>query len=145
ATKNGAMAAEAVIFFDPARAAEFGYRRKRGGHLFSKMRYLSAQLDAYLTDDLWLRNARHANSMAAKLAAGLAAMPGVKRRYPAEANEIFVELPEPTICALISDNFAFYRWGGEKDTCLRLVTSFNTTAEEVTNFVAAVKRHLNAR
>jgi len=68
ATKNGALAAEAVIFFDPAKVKGFAYRRKRGGHLLSKMRFLSAQLEAYLADDLWLANARHANAMAARLA-----------------------------------------------------------------------------
>ena len=69
ATKNGAMCAEAILFFDPVLAREAGYRRKRAGHLFSKMRFLSAQFDAYLADDLWRRNARHANAMAARLAA----------------------------------------------------------------------------
>ncbi len=72
ATKNGAMAAEAVIFFDPDAAGDFLYRRKRGGHLFSKMRYLSAQLVAYLRDDLWLENARHANACAQALSEGFA-------------------------------------------------------------------------
>jgi threonine aldolase len=144
ATKNGAMAAEAVIFFDPARAADFGYRRKRGGHLFSKMRFLSAQLDAYLTDDLWLRNARHANAMAAKLGEGLAAIQGLALLYPVEANAVFVELPDPTIRALEAEGFGFYRWGGPAATCLRLVTSFATTADEVTKFVAAVRRQVNA-
>src|SRR5690606_30773414 len=71
ATKNGALAAEAVVFFDPGRAADFAFRRKRSGHLFSKMRFLSAQLEAYLADGLWLRNAAHANAMAARLASGL--------------------------------------------------------------------------
>src|SRR5690606_40501465 len=75
ATKNGAFAAEAVVFFDPGRAASFGFRRKRGGHLWSKMRFLAAQFDAYLADELWLANARHANRLAAELAQGLAALP----------------------------------------------------------------------
>src|SRR5690348_4964185 len=78
ATKNGAMAAEAVVFFDPKQAQEFAFRRKRGGHLFSKMRFLSAQLEAYLAGDLWLRNAGHANRMAARLAEGLATLPCAK-------------------------------------------------------------------
>jgi threonine aldolase len=144
ATKNGAMAAEAVIFFDPARAGDFGFRRKRGGHLFSKMRFLSAQLDAYLADDLWLTNARHANAMAARLGAGLAAInrEGLRLLYPVEANEIFIELPEPVIKALEAEGIHFYRWGGPDAACLRLVTSFQTSEAEVTGFVAAVKKHL---
>jgi threonine aldolase len=86
-----------VIVFDPARAAELGYRRKRAGHLFSKMRFLSAQLEAYLADDLWLANARHANAAARRLADGLAGISGARLRHPVEANEIFVELAEPQV------------------------------------------------
>jgi threonine aldolase len=142
ATKNGALAAEAVIFFDPARAAEFGYRRKRAGHLFSKMRFLSAQLDAYLADELWLRNARHANAMATTLAAGLGKLPGARLRYPVEANEIFVELPERVIDALAAEGFGFYRWGGETSTCLRLVTSFMTDPDHVAALLASAARLL---
>ena len=77
ATKNGAMAAEAVVFFDPAKAATMGWRRKRAAQLWSKHRFLAAQMDAYLADGLWLACARHANAMAARLADGLAAIPGV--------------------------------------------------------------------
>ena len=87
------MCAEAILFFDSSLAKEAGYRRKRGGHLFSKMRYLSAQFDAYLADDLWRRNARHSNTMATRLAAGLSAISGVEFAYPVEANELFVRMP----------------------------------------------------
>ena len=139
ATKNGALAAEAVIFFAPAKAAEFAYRRKRGGHLISKMRFLSAQLDAYLADGLWLRNAAHANRMAARLAAGLAAVPEARLRHPVEANEVFVELPEPTAAALEAAGFAFHRWGDAAAPCLRLVTAFDTRAEDVDAFIAAAR------
>lgn len=140
ATKNGAMAAEAVVFFDPAKAADFAFRRKRGGHLFSKMRFLSAQLDAYLADDLWLRNARHANRMATRLAEGLAGVAGARLRHPVEANEIFAELPEPVIRGLFAAGFLFHRWGGETDTCVRLVTAFDTAPADVESFLAAAKR-----
>jgi threonine aldolase len=140
ATKNGALAAEAVIFFDPAKAGDLAFRRKRGGHLFSKMRFLAAQLDAYLADDLWLRHARHANAMAARLAAGLAAVPGARLRYPVEANEIFVELPEPVIGGLLAAGFGFYRWGGPASTCIRLVTAFDTRPEDVDALAAAAFR-----
>ncbi|HZS84552.1 MAG TPA: low specificity L-threonine aldolase [Stellaceae bacterium] len=136
ATKNGAAAAEAVIFFDRAKAAEFAFRRKRGGHLFSKMRFLSAQLEAYVADELWLRNARHANAMAARLGEGLQAVPGARLRHPVEANEVFVELPEPVIDGLLGQGFQFYRWVGN---CVRLVTAFDTEGEEVEALIAAAR------
>jgi threonine aldolase len=139
ATKNGALAAEAVVFFDAAKAEGFAYRRKRGGHLFSKMRFLSAQLEAYLADGLWLRHAAHANRMAALLAAGLAAQPGVRLRHPAEANEVFIELPERVIAALGAAGFGFYRWGGAGSACLRLVTAFDTRQRDVEAFIATAR------
>jgi threonine aldolase len=139
ATKNGAAAAEAVIFFDPAKAADFAFRRKRGGHLFSKMRFLSAQLDAYLADDLWLRNARHANAMAARLAAGLAQLPIMRLRHPVEANEIFVEMPEAAIEALFARGFHFYRWDGPRGNCVRLVTAFDTAPADVDTFLVTAR------
>ncbi|HWG80289.1 MAG TPA: low specificity L-threonine aldolase [Stellaceae bacterium] len=141
ATKNGALAAEAVIFFDPGKAADFAYRRKRGGHLFSKMRFLSAQLDACLADDLWLRNARHANRVAARLADGLGQIAGTRLRYPTQANEVFVELPEKSIRALAQAGFGFYRWGGESSLCLRLVAAFNSRLEDAEAFIALARRH----
>ena len=141
ATKNGALAAEAVVFFNQTLAKTFGYRRKRGGHLFSKMRFLSAQLEAYLKEDLWLRNAEHANQMARKLARGLVELPAVKLCYPVEANEIFIELPEAVIQGLLIDGFHFYRWGGDKSTIVRLVTAFNTNAADVTAFIEAAQHY----
>jgi threonine aldolase len=143
ATKNGAMAAEAVVLFDRAHAAEFESRRKRGGHLWSKMRFLSAQLDAYLTDDLWLQNARHANAMAARLATGLTAIPGVRLVQQAQANELFVEMPDRLIEALLADGFEFYRWAtppGVTGPVVRLVTSFCTTEQDVDTLVDAARR-----
>ncbi len=141
ATKNGALAAEAVVFFDRANAVEFGFRRKRAGHLLSKMRFIAAQLDAYLRDDLWLRNARQANAMAANLGAGLARLPGAKLLHPVEGNEVFVELPEPVIAGLGAAGFGFYRWGSEP--VLRLVAAFDTSAADVDKFLAAVARLLS--
>jgi threonine aldolase len=135
ATKNGAMGAEALIFFDAERATQCAFRRMRGGHLVSKMRFLSAQLEAYLTDDLWLRNARHANAMAQRLAEGLAEVPGIRLRNPVGANEVFPELPEPMIARLEAAGFQFHRWDGN---CVRLVTAFNTAVADVDAFVAAV-------
>ncbi|MEC8137887.1 MAG: low specificity L-threonine aldolase [Pseudomonadota bacterium] len=139
ATKNGAMCAEAILFFDPVLAREAGYRRKRAGHLFSKMRFLSAQFDAYLADDLWRRNARHANAMAARLAAGLEAIPDVEFASPVEANELFVRLPVAVIKGLLEAGFLFYRW--EPDgTLIRMVTAFDTAAADVEAFIEAAQR-----
>lgn len=139
ATKNGAMAAEAVVFFNKKLAHNFPFYRKRSGHLFSKMRFLSAQLSAYITDDLWLKNAARANQMAAKLAQGLAGVEGGIFCHPVEANEIFIQLPESVIVAVLAEGFQFYRW----DKCtVRLVTAFNTKEEDVIALVEAVKRYL---
>ena len=138
ATKNGALAAEAVIFFDPAVAAGFDRRRKRAGQLWSKLRFLSAQLEAYVADDLWLRHARHANAMAARLAAGLANVPGVRLIQDVQANELFVAMPEELICVLQGAGAVFYRWidvPGERLPVVRLVTSFATTEAEVDEFL----------
>ncbi|MEA2756791.1 MAG: threonine aldolase, partial [Aliidongia sp.] len=131
ATKNGALAAEAIVFFDPAKVQSLEFRRKRGGHLFSKMRFLSAQLDAYVTDGLWLRQAAHANAMAQGLARGLAQLPDSRLRHPVEANEIFIELPEVMIAGLLEEGFKFYRWDGPDSTCIRLVTAWNTAPDSV--------------
>ncbi len=141
ATKNGAMAAEAVVFFNQTLAKTFGYRRKRGGHLFSKMRFLSAQLEAYLKDDLWLRNASHANRMARTLAEGLVSLPGLKLCHPVEANEIFLELPKTVSQGLLTEGFQFYCREGENSTIIRLVTAFNTIETDVTAFIEAARRY----
>ena len=139
ATKNGVLAGELVVLFDPGQTERLGYLRKRGGHLFSKMRFLSAQLEAYLADDLWLRNARHANAMAARLAAGLAEVPGAELSHPVEANVIFLRLPEPVIQGLFDRGFQFYRWGPEAKCGLRLVLAFNTDPAHVEAFLSAAR------
>jgi threonine aldolase len=139
ATKNGAMAAEAVVVFDATLAAELAFRRKRSGHLWSKMRFLSAQLNAYLTDDLWLRNARHANAMADRLASGLAAIAGVRLVQPVEGNELFVALPEAVSAQLRQHGFGFYDWPappGETATVARLVASYDLRPSDVDGLVA---------
>jgi len=141
ASKNGALAAEAILVFDPARARSLGFRRKRAGHLFSKMRVLAAQLEAYLCDELWLRHAHHANAMAQRLAAGLEAIPAVRLCHPVEANEVFVDLPEPLIQALYAEGFQFYRWMDDRSNTVRLVTAFNTRPQDVEALLAAVKQH----
>jgi threonine aldolase len=141
ATKNGALAAEAVVIFDKNLAANFEFRRKRGGHLWSKMRFLAAQFDAYLKNDLWLKNAAHANAMATDLAEGLARVPGSKLAHPVEANEVFVDLPEAVIRGLVADGIPIRRWLGEDRTLLRLVTAFNTKVTDVAAFIERAQRH----
>ena len=141
ATKNGAIAAEAIIFFDLSLAENFAYRCKRGGHLWSKMRFLSVQLQAYLQDDLWLRNATHANQMATQLAAGLAELPTIEILYPVEMNELFVCVPAAIASSLRSQGFGFYQLGTRaENVILRLVTSFTTQAKEVAAFIAAARQ-----
>jgi threonine aldolase len=143
ATKNGALCAEAVVFFDPKLAQDFERRRKRAGHLWSKMRFLSAQLLAYLENDLWLENARHANAMAARMAQGLNAVQGARLLHPIEANELFVALPEKTVAALERQAFKFYRWPLHADSAgvaIRLVTSYATQSADVEEFIAAARR-----
>ena len=137
ATKNGALAAEAVVVFKPALAESFLYRRRRGGHTVSKMRFLSAQLEAYLADDLWLESARHANAMARRLAEGLLALPGARLSYPVEANEIFAVLPEPVIAGLLARGFTIYRWGPPENREVRLVTAFDTREADVAALIRA--------
>ncbi len=147
ATKNGALAAEAVVVFSEslrARAGELAFRRKRAGHLLSKMRFLSAQLEAYLTDELWLRNARHANAMAAHMARGLARMPGVRLAHPVEANEIFPMLPATVREGLRKDGFEFYDWPDAGPDGARLICAFDTVEEDVDAFLASARRHANA-
>ena len=142
ATKNGAMCAEAVVFFDPACARDFDRRRKRAGHLWSKLRFVSAQLLAYLTDDLWLHNARRANTAAAVLARGLETVEGCRLLQPVEANEVFAALPERTVSALEDQGFGFYRWPfpAPSGVTIRLVTSYATPLAAVEEFTAAARR-----
>ena len=111
ATKNGALCAEAVVFFNRGLAETMRYRRRRAGHLFSKMRFLSAQLVAFLEDDLWLRNARHANAMAARVRQGLAEIPGVRFPHPTEINFVLAALPKPVWDGLVAEGYSFSRRG----------------------------------
>lgn len=140
-TKNGLLGVEAVVMFDPARAHEFELRRKRGAQLFSKHRYLSAQFEAYLTDDLWLRLAHKANAAAARLAKGLATVEGVEFVDPVEANILFTEWNTGGHAALARAGAAYYDMpAGPGREGARLVTSWSTTDDDVDAFVAALKR-----
>ena len=137
ATKNGAMGAEAVIFFDSEKVGDAEFRRKRGGHLFSKMRYLSAQLLAYLENDLWLENAKLANACATDLARGLQQIDDVTLTAEVEANEVFAEMPVAMMNYLLQRGAYFYPWGPERDGRVntRLVTAWNTHKDEVETFL----------
>jgi threonine aldolase len=144
ATKGGALGAEAVVIFDPARAAFFGERRKRAGHLLSKHRFIAAQFAAYLKGDLWLTLARHANAMADLLAEKLAAI-GLSPLWPVEANLIFLELPRALDVKLKAAGANYYVRTSESLTIgpdnvlVRLVTSFATEPAEIDRFVALCK------
>lgn len=142
-TKNGLLGAEAVVFFDPVRAAEFDFRRKRGGHLFSKHRYLSAQFVAYLSDGLWLSLATRANRAAARLAAGLARIEDASILHPVEANMVFAALPRRVHRRLRAAGAEYYLWpfeqslDGDPDAPLtmRLVTDWSQEDETIDRFL----------
>ena len=139
ATKNGAMAAEAVVFFDRTLVVGASERRKRAGMLWSKHKFLAVQWQAYLAADLWLRLARTANERARALASGLAALHSVELIHPAQANEVFARLPERVLDRLETDGFGFYRYG---HGVIRLVTSFATTEADVAEFLVALQGNL---
>ncbi|MDO9525610.1 MAG: low specificity L-threonine aldolase [Gemmobacter sp.] len=134
-TKNGLLGAEAVVIFDPEKAWEFELRRKRGGHLFSKHRYLAAQFEGWLQDGLWLDLARHANAMNARLSAGLSALPGVGLINPPQANITFATFPDPAHLRAKAAGALYYAMGDGK---ARLVTSWATTEAEVDAFVSQI-------
>lgn len=137
-TKNGCMAAEAVIVFDPDRAQDLPFLRKRAGHLFSKARFVAAQFDAYLHDGLWLDLARHSNAMADALRAGLASSPHAREAWLTQGNEIFAVLRRSDAERLQAAGATFHPWtrnGGarlsEDELVVRFVTAFSTTRDEV--------------
>lgn len=145
-TKNGCIAAEAVIFFDPVKAKDFEFMRKRAGHLWSKMRFISAQFDAYLEAGLWLDLAARANAMAQRLAAGLRGIDGVEFLYPVDINELFVVFPDGVADKLKAGGDVFYPWVTPGDPANggahRLICSFRTTEAEVDGFVDRVRAAL---
>jgi len=138
--KNGMMYGEAVVFFDRALAKDFKYTRKQGTHLPSKMRYISAQFEALLTGDLWHANAQHANRMAQLLAQELGRIPQFKITQKVEANGVFAVVPKKYI-AKLQKKYFFYVWN-EQTSEVRLMTSFDTTEEDIADFVGLVKRTL---
>ena len=146
-TKNGCLGVEAVVLFEPARAWEFELRRKRGGHLFSKHRFLSAQVEAYLADGLWLELARRANARAAQLAAGIARLPGARLVHPVEANAVFAAWPRAGHRAAKAAGAQYYLWPGNQSlegpgdeaVSARLVCSWSTTEAEVAALVGVLE------
>jgi len=149
ATKNGALAAEAVIFFKREFAEDFIHRRKRSGHLVSKGRLFGAQFVGWLENDYWLELARHSNTQAARLVGGLSSIPGVRLVWAVQANELFVVMPKGIAARLKSAGAEFYEWYldalppgtrlAEDETFVRLVTSFVTTDAEVDEFCAVAR------
>jgi threonine aldolase len=139
-TKNGAMGAEAVVFFDRKFSRNFLYVRKQGMQLASKMRFISAQVDALLTGDLWRKNAEHANAMAALLETELRKIPQVRIVYPVEANGVFAQVPRRAI-AKLQERYFFYVWNEERSV-VRWMCSFDTTEQDVKKFAAFVGKTL---
>jgi threonine aldolase len=150
ATKNGTLACEAVIFFDPQQAAEFAYPRKRGGHTLSKGRFLGVQMCAYLKDHHWLDLARHANHSAQRLEQGLRRLPGVRFPWPRQINELFAILPKRADTALKAAAARYYDWGARSlspeeaptndEVFVRLICSFATKPGDIDRFVAIVEQ-----
>lgn len=137
-TKNGMMYGEAVIFFDKNLAADFKYIRKQGMQLPSKMRFISAQFEALLADDLWKQNAEHSNRMAQLLASELEKVPQIKLTQPVETNGVFAIVPPEYIPALQQEYF-FYVWD-DAISEVRLMASFDTTEQDIEDFIRIVKR-----
>ena len=138
ATKNGCIAAEAIIFFKKDLVGNVAFLMKRAGHLLSKMRYVSAQLDAYISNDVWLRNAKHANKMGKKLSDGLKEHSDINLAYPTEANEVFATFPRNKIDHLNSEGYQINEdeWDGK---AVRLVAAWNTQDTDVDHLLNSLK------
>jgi len=132
------MIGEAVVFFNKKLMHNFKYIRKQAGQLMSKMRYMAVQFDALFSNDLWLQNAKNANEMARLLSEEISKIPNIRITQKVEANAVFAIIP-PECIKDIQDKYFFYVWD-EKTSEVRLVTSFDTTREDVMDFVDLVKR-----
>lgn len=137
-TKNGLMLGESVVFLNPELAKDYKYRRKQGLQLCSKMRFIAAQFDAYLKDELWRRNASHSNAMAKILYDKVKDIDGVTVMYPVQVNSVFVKLPRHIWTELQKEYF-FYDWDYDNDV-VRWVCSFDTTEEDIDDFVKVLRR-----
>ena len=139
-TKNGMMIGESAVILNPVLDADLKYRRKQMGQLSSKMRFMAAQFEAYLSTGVWRRNAEHSNRMAQLLCQSLREVPEAKVVYPVQANSVFVQLPNKVWNALLDDYF-FYLWDEATDV-VRWMCSFDTTEEDIHNLVQALKKRL---
>ncbi|MFB7028293.1 MULTISPECIES: threonine aldolase family protein [unclassified Streptomyces] len=139
-TKNGMIFGEAVIVLNPDAVSHMKHLRKLSMQLASKMRFVSVQLEALLAKDLWLRNARHANAMAQRLAAGVRALDGVEILYPVQANAVFARLPHE-VSRRLQERFRFYFWD-EVAGDVRWMCAFDTTEDDVDAFLQALKEEL---
>jgi threonine aldolase len=135
-TKNGIMGGEAVVFFNRAVSSDFRFLRKQGMQLASKMRFIAAQFEALLTNDLWRRSAEHANRMARLLEAEVRKIPQVRIAWPVESNGVFAQVPQPAI-QRIKEQYFFYPWI-EEQNIVRWMCSFDTTEEDVKEFAKVV-------
>jgi threonine aldolase len=140
-TKNGGALCDAIVVFSPDLADNLAVQLRRAGQVWSKMRFASAQLIAYVENGLWLEMARASNRVAARIAAGLRDVPAAHLLAPIEANEIFLELPTTTMDALESEGFQFYR---RTKSLARFVCRFDTTEAEADALIAALRRHLGS-
>lgn len=140
-TKNGLLMGESCVILNPALDVDMKYRRKQMSQLCSKMRFTAAQFEAYLATGLWKRNAEHSNRMAQMLCDAVKGIPQVRVMYPVQANSVFVQLPREVWTALLDDYF-FYDWDEANDV-VRWMCSFDTTEQDIRDFVAALKRRLN--
>ncbi len=140
-TKNGCMDAEAIIFFNPSEVNNFQYLQKRSGQLLSKTRFLSSQLDAYITDELWLRNATHANDMARKLSEKLSKINSFELTYPTESNEIFIKMPKNIQDHLNNEGYSAIP-DDMFDGSVRFVTAWNTNLNDIENLINTIKEKL---
>lgn len=139
-TKNGMMYGEAVVFFNMDLASDFKYRRKQGMQLASKMRFISAQFSAFLSNDLWRKNAEHANRMAKLLEQEVAKIPGIVITQKVEANGVFAIIPAELIPILQKEYF-FYTWNEDRSE-VRWMTSFDTREEDIYGFVGLLKKRI---
>jgi len=136
-TKNGMMYGEAVVFFESSLCEDFKYRRKQGMQLSSKMRYIAAQFSAFLDNELWKENARHANRMAQKLYQAVKDIPGVQVTQKVESNAVFACIP-PAVIEKLQEEYFFYVW--DEDTSeVRWMCSFDTTEEDIEGFASLLK------
>ena len=139
ATKNGCIAAEAIIFFKPELVGNLSFLMKRAGHLLSKMRFVSAQLEAYISNNVWLDNAKNANEMGKKLSEGLIKHSSIKLAYPTQANEVFAKFPREVIEHLNSEGYKMNE--DELDgQAVRLVAAWNTKISDVESFLETVNQ-----